>query len=333
MAKPLEYNATLVERIDLTDKLAIFRVKPDSTWGPAKDGKIPDFEGGQYVALGLRNEREPEKGSVLRSYSIASPPEEKDHLEFYIRYVDHPASENPLTHLMWGLKNGDRLHLGPRITGHFTLNKTIAPDDKRVKIFVAAGTGLAPFVSIILSHLRRGLDISRFAVLHGAREPCDLGYCAVLKEAFSGQPNRYVPSISRAHLAPEWQGCCGRIETCFDEQNIPLLEKNLGLGEGGLTPERAVVYICGLTGTISSTLTRLLRRGFVPNDRLLRKALGLMDETPSLFFEKYDDEPILDVENPDEVERLLAGTPFANRARGENAEGIDYAAETPTAQT
>ena len=29
MAKPLSYNATLVERIDTTDALAIFKVRPD----------------------------------------------------------------------------------------------------------------------------------------------------------------------------------------------------------------------------------------------------------------------------------------------------------------
>ena len=30
MAKLLEYNATLAERIDITDALTIFRVKPDT---------------------------------------------------------------------------------------------------------------------------------------------------------------------------------------------------------------------------------------------------------------------------------------------------------------
>ncbi len=32
MAKPVDYNATLVKRLDLTSKLAIFKVRPDEPW-------------------------------------------------------------------------------------------------------------------------------------------------------------------------------------------------------------------------------------------------------------------------------------------------------------
>ena len=71
MAKALEYNATLVERIDLTDALSMFRVKPDQT--PAER---PWFVPGQYCVLGLNNEDKPELGSVRRSMSIASAPED-----------------------------------------------------------------------------------------------------------------------------------------------------------------------------------------------------------------------------------------------------------------
>ena len=41
------YNATIIERIDVNPDLARFRVKPDIP--------IPEFEPGQYVALGLGN--------------------------------------------------------------------------------------------------------------------------------------------------------------------------------------------------------------------------------------------------------------------------------------
>lgn len=321
MAKPVEYNAILVERIDLTDKLAIFRVKPDETWGAAGDGQIPEFEGGQYAVLGLMSERDPEKGAVLRPYSISSPPEEKRFLEFYIRYVDQPASENPLTHLLWKLKPGDRLHLGRRITGHFTLAKTVGPEDPRLKVFVAAGTGLAPFVSIVLSYLRRGVPPSQFAILHGARQPQDLGYREDLQRIFRELPSRYLPTVS--DLPEGWDGDTGRVETFFDDEKLSVLEARLGLEEGELTPQRAVIYICGLYGTIHNTLVHLLARGFVPNDRAIRQGLGLHDEPSSLFFEKYDDVPILDLSNKVEMEKLLAETPFASRVKPEEAVPVE----------
>lgn len=314
MAKTLQYNAILLERIDLSDKLAIFRIVPDETWGGENKGKIPDFEGGQYVALGLNNELDPEKGGVMRPYSIASPPEEKRFMEFYIRFVDQPSSENPLTHLLWGLKPGDRLFLGPKVTGHFTLAKTVGAEDPRLKVFVAAGTGLAPFVSIVLSYLARGVPPSQFAILHGARKEQDLGYREDLQRVFREVPGRYLPTISDRFC--KWDGSFGRVETFFDAEKLSTVEARLGLGEGELTPQNAVVYICGLYGTIHNTLRRLLCRGFVPNDRAIRQGLGLMDHAPSLFFEKYDDAPILDVGNKEEMAKLLAETPFIRNVEG-----------------
>lgn len=309
--KPLEYNAQLIERIDLTEKLAIFRVRPDASWRGAQNGGIPDFDSGQYATLGLNNEKDSEKGPVLRPYSIASPPEEKQFLEFYVRYVDFPTSDNPLTHLLWELMPGDRLYLGPKIVGHFTLAGNIAPDDPRLKVFVAAGTGLAPFVSIIMSCLRRGEDPGRFAVLHGARVPQDLGYREDLQKVFDTAPRRYMPTISRPHMSQGWSGDIGRVETFFDDEKLSDMERRLGMEEGELRPERAVVYVCGLYGTIHNTLVRLMRRGFVPNDRKIRKALGLEQLPATLFFEQYDSEPVLDLKNEEEMQRLLRETPFA----------------------
>lgn len=309
MAPPVKYNATLLERIDLTGKLAIFRVRPDATWGKRKDGTIPDFEPGQYVSLGLNDPADPIDGGVIRPYSIASPPEQKDHLEFYIRYVTHPQSPAPMTHLLWRLKPGDRLHLGRRIIGDFTMGRTLGPDDPRLKVFVAAGTGLAPFASILLSIVRQGLSVDKFAVLHGASIPQDLGYQEDLMALFRDAPQRYTPTISRPKLAPDWPGEKGRVETFFDDEKLSVIEGRLDLGEGELTPDNAVIFICGLYGTIKNTLARLLRRGFVPNDFLINRALGLLKEPPSLFFEQYDNEPILDIQNKEAVQKLIARLP------------------------
>jgi ferredoxin--NADP+ reductase len=314
MGKSLAYNATLAQRIDLTDKLTLFRVRPDATWGSKKDGVIPDFEAGQYVTLGLNNLKHPGKGSVQRAYSIASPPEEKRWFEFYIRCVVQPASDNPLTHLLWDLKKGDRLFLGKKVVGHFTLAKTVGQDDPRLKVTVAAGTGVAPFYSMVLSARNRGHDVYRFAVLHGASYVADLGYREELETIYRDRPELYFPSISRPWATPDWTGATGRIESHFETpERLGALETRLGLGKGGLTPERAVVYICGPTGTIQNTLLGLLRRGFVPHDRALRKALGLLDVAPTLFYEQYDSEPILDIKDAERIARILAETPFADR--------------------
>ncbi|TMQ06970.1 MAG: hypothetical protein E6J91_36635 [Deltaproteobacteria bacterium] len=140
MAKLLEYNATLTERVDITDALTLFRVTPDQP--PAQQ---PWFTPGQYCVLGLNNVEKPELGSVRRSMSIASAPEDQGPVEFYIRWVAKPESDNPLTHLLWKIKTGDRVYMRAVAAGVFTVKDTVGADDPRLRVMVAAGTGSAPF--------------------------------------------------------------------------------------------------------------------------------------------------------------------------------------------
>ena len=80
-----------------------------------------------------------------------------------------------------------------------------------------------------------------------------------------------------------------------------------GLADGALTPENAVIYICGLNGTIANTLERLLPRGFVPNHRKIRRALQVPDDVaPSFFFEPYDNTPVVDIKSEENCARLRA---------------------------
>ena len=66
-----------------------------------------------------------------------------------------------------------------------------------------------------------------------------------------------------------------------------------------------MIFICGLQGTIGQTITRLAPRGFVPDNRKLRRALEVPDDVPaSLYFEQYDTTPVIDVKDPAVVEPL-----------------------------
>lgn len=317
MAKPLTYNATIIKRIDYTDSLTTFKIEPDTPL----DGN-PRFIAGQYMVLGLNNEAKPELGSVRRPMSIASAPEEDGPLEFYIRYVSHPESNNPLTHLLWKTKAGDRIFLGPKVTGHFTLDHTVGGDDARLKILVAAGTGLAPFTSMARSHLLRdpSADLKSYAILHGASYPADLGYKEELEGLAAEKGLHYLCTVSRPKEAPDWAGDAGRVEDYFKAERLDATEAALELPPGGLIPQNALIYICGLQGTIGKTVGRMIGRGFVPENRRLRKAL-VIDEglPPSLFFEQYDTTPVIDVKDPELLADLRDQLAVA-RARGWTAQ-------------
>jgi len=304
MAKPLEYNATLAERIDITDALTLFRVTPDQM-----PEKRPWFTPGQYCVLGMNNQDKPELGSVRRSMSIASAPEDAGPIEFYVRWVAKPESENPLTHLLWKLKNGDRMYMRAVAAGVFTIKDTIGDDDPRIRVMVAAGTGSAPFVSMVRSELRRNpaADLSKYVLLHGASYPADLGYREELAGMVATNKLKYWGSVSRYKDHPEWTGDKGRVESFFEPERLTDLEARLGLAPGEFTPNNVVIYICGLTGTITGTIIPLIDRGFVPDFKRIREALGVPTETKdSVFYEQYDTEPVIDVKSEDVVAPLRA---------------------------
>ncbi len=320
MAKPIVYNATLVERLDLTPLLAIFKVRPDEPIA-SEQAFVP----GQYVTLGMNNEERPDLGSVRRPLSIASSPEERDALEFYIRYVSHPESDNPLTHLLWKTKVGDRMFMRAKAVGKFTVPDTIGEDDARLRVCVGAGTGLAPFLCMARSAHRRNddADLGNYAILHGASYPADFGFRQEL-ETLAQAGLHYLTSISRPKESPDWTGDTGRVEDYFLPGRVEELETRLGLGTSGLRPDRAVIYICGLQGTIGKTIERLAARGFVPDSRKLRRALEVPDGVPaSLFFEQYDKTPVIDVADPEVMnplrERLHAALQAGPSGGGQTA--------------
>ncbi len=306
MARPLVYNASLVRRDDLTPDLAVFHVRHDTPWG--RPGH-PAFEAGQYIVIGLNNEDEPALGSVRRSMSIASAPEQLEAVELYIRRVVEPTSDNPLTALLWRQSVGARVHLTRRATGKLTVAATVGTDDPRLLVMVAAGTGLAPFVSIVRGRVLRdpGADLSRIAILHGASYPGDLGYRQELERYARVHGLRYLPTVSRPREAPEWRGATGRVEEHLRAERLGALEAFLDLAPGELTPARVAVMVCGLEGTIGAVLRRTLARGFVPEQRRMRRALGIPSELPpSLWWEQYDAEPIIDTSDAALVAELRA---------------------------
>ena len=163
-------NATVVRRVDVTPELMILSVKPD--------GGVPEFQPGQYVALGLfgaaerpthfpaeREAHAPDK-IIKRAYSIGSSPLTREYLEFYIAVVP----DGGLTSRLALVREGDRVFLAPKITGTFTLEHVSA---ERNLVLVSTGTGLAPFMSMVRTP-STWTPGRRITVVHGVRHTHDL---------------------------------------------------------------------------------------------------------------------------------------------------------------
>lgn len=119
---------------------------------------------------------------------------------------------------LFALAEGDRLCLSPRTSGTFTLDGV--PPHKHT-VMMATGTGLAPYMSMLRTHLRCG-SRRRFVVLHGACQSRDLGYRSELEDLSVRCPNFiYVPILSRPQEEPApWRGRLSDVFLCANPVSV-----------------------------------------------------------------------------------------------------------------
>lgn len=245
-----KYNATVVRLIKVHSELLILRVRPDNPLQVHKPG--------QYTALGLgyweprfpgsaEEDLQPADRMKLarRSYSISNPilddevqlleHGKTDWLEFYIVLVRESGKKVPpaLTPRLFLLQEGDRLFMGEKITGHFTLDP-VQPDD--TVLFLATGTGEAPHNYMLWDLLRRG-HRGRILSACCVRYRMDLGYFNTHTELMRRHANyMYLPLTTR-----EVQNTDHKVYI-QDLITSGQLEERLG---HALDPQRTHVFLCG----------------------------------------------------------------------------------------
>ncbi|MFP3913962.1 MAG: hypothetical protein ACLFWM_03735 [Actinomycetota bacterium] len=204
------YNSTITRFERTHSDLWLIRVEPDH-------GDI-SYQAGQYASLGLGywepradGARDPDldrkwEKLVRRSYSISSPifdddgyledPARSTSLEFYIVLVPPSGDHVPgLTPRLALCQPGDRIYMGPRIVGRYTL----APvrDPEQTVVFLATGTGEAPHNAMITELLRKGHHGPIVSVV-SVRYRADLAYLDTHRRLEERFPNyRYVPLVTR----------------------------------------------------------------------------------------------------------------------------------------
>jgi ferredoxin--NADP+ reductase len=174
---------------------------------------------------------------------------------------------------------------------------------------VAAGTGVAPFISMIRSEVCRdpGADLSQWVLLHGVSYPAQLGYRDELLRLTSTNGLNYRGTVSRASEATDWTSDVGRVDSFFDRARLAEFETRVHLPRDSFAPRNVVIFVCGPTGTIARTMTLLIERGFVPHAEQLRRALGVPPEIEaSVFYEPYDPQPVIDINDATVIEPLRA---------------------------
>ena len=224
MATPQQFTAQLRDKRQLTDRYVQYffeLVTPN----------ILEFSAGQYMSVQVSPTGD------RRSYSIVSAPTITHGFELLI---DHePAGLG--AHYFESLQIGDEIKaLGP--LGLFQLDHT-----EPSYAFVATGSGVAPFRSMILQLLQQQQTDKQITLYWGLRQVTDLFWQAEFQELVQSFSNfRFHPTLSQG--PQEWPLCRGRVTDCLSIHDIDV---------------RAGYYLCGATAMITDVKAILLGRGIL----------------------------------------------------------------------
>src|SRR5438034_1192977 len=177
---------------------------------------------------------------ISRPYSIASWPENKAYLELCIKVVEGGFMSNYLHHVRPGTKLPT---IGP--LGRFVMQEPIPYDT----VFVATGTGVAPFIAMMGHIWERGLDGGReFHMVFGVRYVHDLIYRDLIERWEREHRNfHFYPTISRPET-PNWKGRVGYVQKVLENDIKDYANKQ--------------VFICGLHDMVEDVNNLCKRLGF-----------------------------------------------------------------------
>jgi ferredoxin-NADP reductase len=234
------FSARLLRSVALSDLTKHLEFEME---GVARFG----FVAGQWLSFKQRN---PDGEEITRAYSIASPPAADNRFALCLNRVQDGFMSNFLCELPEG---GQIACQGP--FGDFILRPPL-----RETIFIATGTGVAPFRSMLhwlLADKTRHQDKSLW-LLFGSRYENDIYYHKEFQQLAQQHSNfRYLPTLSRGSSA--WSGLRGYVQ-----EHVP-----------GIVADRQGMhaYICGLEKMVKA-------------NRELLKNLGW--DRKSILYEKYD---------------------------------------------
>jgi ferredoxin-NADP reductase len=204
------------------------------------------FTPGQFISV---IDREDGK-EITRAYSIASP-RAGNRFALCLNRVPNGI----VSRWLFQLNPGDEVEMHEPL-GYFTLRHP-----GRRAVFIATGTGIAPFRSMLLDHVPRTQP--HVTLLFGVRYEAGLLYREELEKLASEYPNfKFMPTITRP--GENWPGRTGRVQRHLDEA--------LAIR----TPEEISnidVYICGLKEMVDEVRKEIKQRGF---------------DRKQIIYEKYD---------------------------------------------
>ncbi|WP_198246453.1 NADH:ubiquinone reductase (Na(+)-transporting) subunit F [methane-oxidizing endosymbiont of Gigantopelta aegis] len=196
---------------------------------------------------------------VLRAYSMASYPEEKD-IMLNVRIATPPPGApddvppGKMSSYIFSLKPGDKAVVsGPY--GEF-----FARDTDNEMVFVGGGAGMAPMRSHIFDQLRRLKSKRKMTFWYGARSKREMFYVEDF-DMLAKENDNFEWHVALSDPLPEdnWTGYTGFIHNVLYEEYI----------KNHPNPEDCEYYLCGPPIMNSSVINMLLENGVERENILL----------------------------------------------------------------
>lgn len=234
------FTAVLQEKKFLTEDVLLlsFSSPPEFT-----------FQAGQFMTIVLERKEEKEGREngekKVRSYSILNPPSERGKVDFCVKIIPGGfASEIFLKAVI-----GDTFVMkGP--LGHFVFDIS----GEKEQWFIGAGTGLAPFYSMILEYLPKRPDL-QFRLLIGFRYLKNVLFQEKFQELEKKFPNfKYFLTLSKEESTAEKGREIreGKVLRGRVQQHLPV------------SIQGKTFYICGLKDLVLETRAELIKKGVLP---------------------------------------------------------------------
>jgi ferredoxin-NADP reductase/Na+-translocating ferredoxin:NAD+ oxidoreductase RnfD subunit len=204
-------------------------------WGPSvKDFVfVPErkfnYLPGQYMEWTLPHKRPDSRGS-RRYFTLASSPTE-DTLRIGVKFYDKGSS---FKRAMLSMNRGTPIAAG-QVGGDFTLPK----DRERKLVFIAGGIGITPFRSM-LKYMVDTNDKRAITVLYSERDPADLAYHDVLRDAQQQLGVKVAYTLTGQNAQPVTGARLGKITPQMITEEVPDYDQCLFYISGSHTMVKAI---------------------------------------------------------------------------------------------
>jgi ferredoxin-NADP reductase len=196
-----------------------------------------EFVPGQFVSLSAVV-----KGKhITRAYSLASPPKQDNTFEVCLNRVDDGA----FSPYLFSMKPGDSIEMRAPLGG-FVLREPL-----RESVFIATGTGIAPFRSMLPVALKAPHQ-PRITLIFGVRYESLLLYGGEFRRMAGHFPQfRFWPTLTQP--GPEWTGRSGRVQAHLPEAVTTT---------SGAIDLDLDVYLCGMKIMVDEVRNLLKNLGY-----------------------------------------------------------------------